>query len=199
MKKSDGRHLPDREIAYNYTAAMLFGQEIELNMKALLHTINYSFSDLEDTLQEDQIQRFKTFDQFLVKATAGSLQEKMLKAGVIWPKEMWKLMNEAIATRNYLAHEYLEQLNLPPPNEEQHEAIIHDLNTRIIVLYRALIVTRETRNKLEKMSEDQHDRLNNMMRELGINPMEINKGLWRNKDKKNKGKQAGDSDVEPDV
>ncbi len=78
MEDSEDRYLPDKEIAYRYTAAMLFGQEAELNMKAILHTIDYSFTDLEDTLKEGTI---KSFEGFLSKATAGTLNAKMRAAG----------------------------------------------------------------------------------------------------------------------
>jgi len=185
MKEIEGRYLPDREIAYRYTAAMLFSQETELNLKAILYTIDHSFVDLEDTLDENRTHQPRTFDQFLIKATSGLLQEKMRKAGVTWPKKVWKIMDEAVATRNRLAHDYLQNLNIPAPNEEQHEAILDDLNRRVIVLYQAMRITRETRNKIEKMSEEQHERLNDMMREFGVEPSEINKGLWQNKDQDN--------------
>jgi len=187
MKGKEGRYLPDKEIAYRYTAAMLFGQEAELNMKAILHTIDYCFADLEDTLQQKELERFKTFDQFLSKATSGSLQAKMRSAGIAWPKKVWKLMDCAITTRNELAHEFLVRLQLPPPNDEQREAILSELNERVILLYQAMMITRNSRKNIEKMSIDQHDRLNSMMRGFGIEPSEINKGLWHNKEENEEG------------
>ena len=130
---------------------------------------------------EKELEQSKTFDRFLDKATAGSLQAKMRKAGITWTKQMFKLIDKAIATRNKLAHEFLVQLHLPPPNDEQHEAILSDLNERIIILYQAMIITRESRKNIEKMSEEQHERINSMMRGFGIEPLELNKGLWKNK------------------
>jgi hypothetical protein len=181
MKESDGRYLPDREIAYNYTAAMLFAQETEVNMRAILHTIDYSFSDLEDTLHGGELKRFRTFDRFLDKATTGSLKAKMRDAGVIWPEEAWDLMERAGTTRNELAHFHLERMNLPPPSDEQRDAILHDLSERAILLYSAMRITRDTRTRIEKMSDDQHERLNAMMQEFGVDPSKINKGLWENR------------------
>ena len=177
------RYLPDKEIAYRYTNAMLFGQEMELNMKAILHTIDYSFDDLEDTLREEQLKRSKTFERFLEKATAGSLQDKLRQTGISWTKPMSKLIDKAIATRNKLAHEFLVELHLPPPNEEQREAILSDLNERIVILYQAMMITRVSRKNIEKMSDEQHERINSMMKGFGIELSELNKGLWHNKDK----------------
>jgi len=182
MNTPKDRYLPDKEIAYRYTNAMLFGQEMELNMKAILHTIDYSFDDLEDSLHKSQLQQHKTFDKFLEKATAGSLREKLRNAGIMWSKKMLRIIDKAIATRNNLAHEFLVQLHLPPPNDEQHEAILNDLNERITILYQAMRITRESRKNIEEMSEEQHERINSMMREFGIEPLELNKGLWNNKD-----------------
>lgn len=180
MSTSD-KMLPDREIAYNYTAAMHFAQHFEVNLKAILHTIDYSFEDLEESLNPGELKRFKTFERFVDKATAGALKTKLMHVGVSLPEKAWALLDEACETRNDLAHKYLERLRLPPPNEEHRDAILKNLQGRAILLYQAMMITQTARQKLEETSERQHQHMNDFLKECGIDPSSINKGLWDNK------------------
>ena len=176
------RLLPDREIAYNYTAAMFFAQNLEVNLKAILHTIDYSFEDLEDALHPSETKRYKTFETFLHKATTGALKTKLLQVDFNLSEQAWDLLNDACQTRNQLAHRYLQELRLPAPNEEHRDAIIKDVQHRAILLYKAMMITDIARKKLEKVSETQHLYINEFLSECGVEQNKINKGLWENID-----------------
>jgi hypothetical protein len=92
-------------------------------------------------------------------------------------------LDDACKTRNDLAHTYLERLQLPPPNKEQRDAIIKDLQSRAILLYQAMMITQITRQKLEERSERERQHHNDFLRECGVDPLQVNKGLWENREK----------------
>ena len=178
MSTTPDRLLPDHENAYHYTVGMLFAQELEDNLKAILHTVDYSFEDLDGVLSEKEREAYKTFGRFLDKATAGTLKNKMTKAGIPWSKEACDLLDRAIRTRNELAHSYLRQLERPPSGPEEQCRIIHGLQQKAKLIFQALTLARATRAILEKRSNEQHQRLNELMRNLDIDPDRPNKGLW---------------------
>jgi len=177
----EDRFIPDREIAYNYTAAMQFAQQFEDNLRGILHTIDWAFVGLDESLSDSEARRFKVFERFIEKSTSGSLKQKMFEVGVKLPDKAWTHIDQAIRVRNILAHKYLLDLRFPAPNDEHYEAIIKELQGHAICLYQAMMITGTALETLEKTSNRHHEIWNEFLKELNLEQNNINKGLWKNK------------------
>lgn len=166
---------------------MLFAQEAEVNLRAVLHTIDYSLEELASLLNEGEQRRFRSFEKFIDKATVGALRQKAQASGLRLPEEAWKALQEACEKRNELAHHYLEQLPLPPPSDQHHEAILSDLKAHAVVQYQSMMITRTARDKIEGLSNERHERLECLMDGIGVGREGINRGLWENREHLNQG------------
>ena len=131
-----------------------------------------------------EAKRFKTFDQFRDKATLGTLKKKLIEVGLRLPDKAWRHIEEAVTLRNELAHRYLFGIKLPAPNEEHHEAIVTELQKHALFLYQAMMITATALEKLEERSNRQHEVWNEFLKECGMKPEEVKKGLWKNWKKK---------------
>ena len=161
MTNSNGkeRFLPSREIAYRYTAAMCFAQQLELDLRAILHTSIYHDWGVEIELDENQLKRFETAEGFIDEATLGSLIEKLEKTAIVKPLEAFKTLKNACPHRNELAHRFLAQQNFGVMTKKDEAKIIDRLREMSIELYQALRITGSLRAQAERLSDEEHKKM----------------------------------------
>lgn len=161
--------LPSREFAYNYTVAMWFAQQFEFNLRAIIHTLEYNEWIGELPLKVEQKDRFKTPEQFIDKATLGLLIETLEKAGVVKSKspgaekKLWKMLNDVCPARNRLAHEYLAEHDFGKMTSEQCEKAIREIKRMALFFNLALKWSQTTRETLERMSDEQNKKTNEVL------------------------------------
>ena len=85
--------LPSRELSYDYTVAMHFARQLELNLRAILYTAEYhAFIDIP--LTPEQAERYKTVEGFIDNSTCGLLIEKLRKA-IRLKESFWRAFDRA--------------------------------------------------------------------------------------------------------
>jgi hypothetical protein len=160
MDKSDDSeyHPPSREIAQAYTEAMLFAQQTEQNLRAILYAAKYHGWGSEIELDEKQLERHKSLEGFIDEAALGSLIKAVKTTGLIEMKPAaWKLFNNSCQFRNELAHRFLAEQNFDDMPEQKEKEIIRRLSEKNIELRFALTVSKRIRRKLEAMADEVHE------------------------------------------
>jgi hypothetical protein len=159
--------MPSHEISYAYAAAMHFAQQLEINLRAFLYTGDYhGFIDIP--LSDEQLERYKTSDTFIDKATCGLLLEKLRAVTTIKDKRAWKAFDRACEHRNRLAHSFLTEHDFDHLSAEDERAIIKDLHAMSADTYGALLMSRIIRDRIEKDSDADYESLKQTMAVLGV-------------------------------
>lgn len=158
MTQNNGhqRTLPPRELSYEYTVAMNFGQQLELNLRAILYTADYHGWGRELKLTERQLKQFKDTSVLIDRATCGLIIEKLHSIGIIKSKEAMRSFEKACEHRNKLAHNFLSNLNFDTMTKTQEKEAISELHTMVLDLYPALQISRIFREKSEHEADKSH-------------------------------------------
>ncbi len=165
-------YLPSRAISYAYTAAMHFGQQLEVNLKAILYAADFHGWGADIKLEEAQLKRFKDTGGFIDGATCGQIIEKLRATGVIPDTRAWKAFERACAHRNKLAHIFLTEQDFGALTKQSEAAIIRELHEMTVDLYQALLMSRSVRERAEHLADEDHKKIQSMMKELGIEDYE---------------------------
>jgi hypothetical protein len=191
MLKNNGkeRYLPSREISYAYTVAMYFGQQLELDLRAILYTTAYHGWGLEVKLNKEQLKRFKDTETFIDSATCGLIIEKLRATRVIKANRAWKAFERACHHRNKLAHSFLAEQNFDGMTKQREMEIVGHLQEMTIDLYQALLMSRAIRERAECAADETHE----VVRRLFVEPTDyenLNRHYATRKRKKNGGQAA---------
>jgi len=160
--------LPSREIGYAYAVTMLFAQQFELNLRALLYVTDYHAWGEEMTLDEPQSKRFKTLDRFIDEATCGALREKFKQSKTVFHGEAWSAFERACKQRNRLAHSFLAEQDFDSFTPEDETRLLSEVHSMMIDLYRALLMTRSLRSQAEHFADEEHRQMSETMKVLGV-------------------------------
>jgi 2-oxoglutarate dehydrogenase complex dehydrogenase (E1) component-like enzyme len=153
-------YMPTPDIACAYTSAMLFAQQLELNLRAILYTADYHGwgSEITSDMTPDQLKRFKNSDGFIDDATCGSLIEALKRTGIIKEaKKTWTAFGHACSDRNKLAHSFLAEQNLDGQTKQAKTKTITCLNEMKTRLRRALVISGKMRWDLEREADKFHE------------------------------------------
>jgi hypothetical protein len=159
MSLDKHHRLPSQELAYHFTVAMHFGQQLELNLRAVLYTADYHGwgADLELTTQ--QIERFKKNDAFIEAATCGTIISAIRKKRIIKEEKILQVFERACAHRNRLAHSFLSEQNFDSITIEQETKLIGDLNKMTEDLYKAARLSQAFRSFAEAEVDKETQRI----------------------------------------
>jgi hypothetical protein len=151
--------MPSPEIACSYTSAMLFAQQLELNLRAILYTADYHGwgAEISSDMTPDQLKRFKNSDGFIDDATCGTLIEALKRTGIIKNgRKTWTAFEVACRYRNKLAHSFLAEQNFDGQTKQAKMEIILCLIEMTAGLRRALVISRKMREELERLADKFH-------------------------------------------
>ncbi len=175
MSLDKHHRLPSRELAYHYTVAMHFGQQLELNLRALLHTSDYHGWGTDLQLTEVQLRRFKDIDSFIDDATCGAIISAIRKKGVITEEKLLQVFERACKYRNRLAHNFLSDHDFDNWNAQQEEKATAAIVAMTEDLYKAARFSRAFRNIAEEHSDKEMQKLaDNLAEFLGSNYQDPN-------------------------
>jgi hypothetical protein len=161
-KETQKEHLlPSREISHAYTVAMHFGQQLELNLRAILYTTDYHGWGDSIELNECQLKRFKDANELIDKGTCGLIIEKLRQARLLNEERALKAFKDACEHRNKLAHSFLAEIDFNEMTSQKEAGIIARLHSMTADMYLALLISRAVRERAE-LSADELDR--NMQR-----------------------------------
>ena len=159
--------LPSRELSYDYTVAMHFAQQLELNLRAILYTAEYhAFIDIP--LTPEQEERYKTVEGFIDNSTCGLLIEKLRGAITLKDKGIWRDFNKACEHRNRLAHSFLAEQDFDALSKPVEDALIKELRKISMDLYKGLLISRLIRAKVERHSDADQAPIKDLMAMVGI-------------------------------
>ena len=161
------RHLPTREIAYHYAAAMHFAQRFERDLRSILWTADYHGWIDEIPLTEEQPRRFKDFDGFIDKSACGLLLEKLRGTGTVKAKkEAWRTFSRACEHRNTLAHSFLADQTFEDLTPAKEKEIARRIQRMALDIYKALSLSSTLRRQVEAMSDKEHELNRKIMKDL---------------------------------
>jgi hypothetical protein len=163
--------LPSRDVSYAYTVAMLFAQQFEQNLRAILYTADYHGWISELKLTEEEKARYKNAEGLIDSATCGKLIEALRKTGWIKAKKAFSVFERACQHRNRLAHSFLANHDFGSPTKEKDEELIKKLHLLSYDLYDGLVITRALRKKCEVEADKVQASLNEMAKEIGMEPL----------------------------
>lgn len=191
MAKNNGkeRYLPSREISYAYTVAMHFGQQLELDLRAILYTTDYHGWGSEVEFSEEELKRFKDTETFIDRATCGLIIQKLRTTQVIKTDRAWKAFERACCHRNKLAHTFLAEQNFDGMTKQREMEIVRHLQEMTLDLYQALLISRAIREQAECAADKEHEAL----RKLFVEPTDYenpNRKYATRKRKKSRGQAA---------
>jgi hypothetical protein len=158
--------LPSPEFSYDYTVAMHFAQQLELNLRAILYTAEYhAFIDI--TLTPGQEERYKTIDGFIDNSACGLLIEK-LRGAIKLKQSLWRAFNRACQHRNRLAHSFLAEQDFDDLSNAEEDALIKELRKISRDIYKGLLISRAIRAQVERHSDADHAPTKEIMKMVGI-------------------------------
>ena len=157
MKNRKEPCLPSREVCYAYTAGMHLGQQLELNLRAVLYVANYHGWGEPIELEEHQMKRFKDTDAFIDKATCGLIIEKLRGTNTVKGASAWKTFARACEHRNELAHSFLLEQDFCDMTKQQESEIVQRLHRMISELYEALRISDAIRKQAEHLADADHE------------------------------------------
>lgn len=170
---NDKQHLlPSREICYAYTVAMHLGQQLEVNLRAILYAADYHGWGANVDLTEEQMKRFKDTPSFIDKATCGLIIEKLRATGIIPDERAWRTFERACEHRNKLAHSFLASQDFDTITGRQETEIMRQLYAMAVDLYEALVISRGVRRRADIQSDEHHGRIQELLREAGFGEYE---------------------------
>jgi len=115
---------------------MHFGQQPELNLRALLYTSAYHGWGADLELTEDQLRRFKDTNAFIDDATCGTIISAIRKKGVITEEKLLQVFERACKHRNRLAHSFLSDHDFDNWSPQKEGKAIADILAMTEDLYR---------------------------------------------------------------
>jgi hypothetical protein len=155
--------LPSRDLAYDYTVAMHFTQQLELNLRAILYTAeHHGFIDIP--LTPEQEERYKTPDGFIDNSTCGLLIQK-LRGAIRLKKSLWDSFDTACQHRNRLAHSLLAEQDFDALSATEEDALITELRKISMEIYKGLLISRAIRQQVDHHSDADHASMKQMMAE----------------------------------
>lgn len=182
--KEEGLVLPPKEIAYSYTVAMWWGQELERNLRAILYSAHYQGWIPEIEFDEGETKRFaKDAWKFIDEATCGLLLRKLNQSGFL-PKTARNYLDKACALRNVLAHGFLVDHDYGQLTKESRAEILEELNEMGLSIYRAVLITRALHMRVKTEAESAHGKLEAAMAELGLPGVDRNNLHYKPKRKR---------------
>jgi hypothetical protein len=159
--------LPSRKLSYDYTVAMYFAQQLELNLRAILYTAEYhAFIDIP--LTPEQEDRYKTLEGFIDNSTCGLLIEKLRGAIRLKDKNLWRAFDRACQHRNRLAHSLLAEQDFDALSATEEDALITELRKISMEIYKGLLISRAIREQIDRHSDADHASMKQTMAELGV-------------------------------
>ncbi len=170
MSTQDGKdhYLPSRKISHAYAVAMHLGQQLEVNLRAVLYAIDHHGWGSGIELDRKLVERFKDTEGFVDRATCGLIIEKLRATGVIRERRVWNSFERACACRNKLAHSFLADQDFGSISVQRESEIIRRLHNMSIDLYSAVLISRAAREKAELLADEHHKWMRDFMRKLGI-------------------------------
>jgi hypothetical protein len=160
--------LPGRELCYNFAIAMYFGQQLEVNLRAILYAIDYHGWVAGIELDKAQTERFTDTETFIDGATCGLLIKKLRDSGLIPNQRAHKAFVRACEHRNKLAHTFLSQQNFDTMTEQLEGAVVQQLQRMALDLYQAVVISRAVKQRAEIQSDVEHKLMRELMQECGI-------------------------------
>jgi hypothetical protein len=162
--------VPTKPIAHAFTAALQLAQHLELNLRAIIHILDYHSWIAELPLREDQHRRFKDADAFIDTATLGDLITALGESGAIKPRnatrksKSWKrLLLDACTERNRLAHRYLAEWEFDKLTKLREKKIIRELETIAVKIFAALTFADSVLEQLELLSDRRNKKMNDLL------------------------------------
>ncbi len=161
--------LPTKRIAYAFAVGLHLAQHVELNLRAIIYTLDYHGWIEELPPQQAQPSRFKDADEFIDTATLGALSTALEKSGAIKTdparKKMgWKRILEiACEHRNELAHRYLAKQDFESLTQTREDEIVRELELMAIRLSHAFTLTGNVLAQLEARSDEKNKRMNQLL------------------------------------
>ena len=128
---------------------MHYGQQLELNLRAILYTVDYHGWGAQIELDESELKRFKETDAFIDKATCGKIIEKLRQTEILKDTGAVEAFEAACEHRNKLAHSFLAELDFDAMTNQKENDIINRLLSMALDLYRALRISRAVRERAE--------------------------------------------------
>jgi hypothetical protein len=170
VQSSDGDSaLPTKRIAYAFAVGLHLAQHVELNLRAIIYTLDYHGWIEELPPQQAQPSRFKDADEFIDTATLGALSTALEKTGAIKTvtarkKGGWKtILQTACEHRNELAHRYLAKQDFDSLTQTREDEIVRELELMAVRLSHALTLTDSILAQLEKRSDEENRRMNQLL------------------------------------
>lgn len=159
--KADGQEehrLPSQAVCYAYSVTMLFAQQFELNLRALLYVADYHEWGAEMTLDDDQTKRFKTIENFIDDATCGALLTKLEQNQKLASKhkDAWETLKRSCKHRNLLAHGFLTKWDFDSLTPAGEASLLLEINNMTIDIYQAVLITRSLRRQAESLADERH-------------------------------------------
>lgn len=158
--------LPNRDLAYHYTVAMHFGQQLELNLRAILYAADYHGWGNEIVLTAEQKQRLQKTEGFIDKATCGAIITALRNVGVITEKRFFIFFEKACSHRNKLAHSFLADQNFDEMSNESNLKLITRLQEMAVDLYKAMRFSRAFRSLVESEADKDHEKTKQALKDL---------------------------------
>lgn len=168
---SEKDRLPSSEIGYAYAIGMLFAQQLEVNLRALLYVTDYHAWGDEMTLDKSE-KRFKTLDRFIDKATCGALIKKLKSSKTVFDDDAWSSLERACEHRNRLAHSFLAEHDFVHFTSKDENQLLGEIHAMIKDLRRGLLVTRSLRRQTERLADEEDRQWAETMNVLGISNWE---------------------------
>ena len=138
---------------------MHFGQQFELNLRAILYTADYHSWGKEIPLTEEQRRRFKATEGFIDKATCGAIIAALRNVGVITANQVLNFFDRACAHRNKLAHSFLSDQDFSRMTKEEESQLVKSLQQMEDDLYKAMRFSKAFRNLIETEADKDHKKL----------------------------------------
>ena len=167
-KSPEEHRLPSRDVGYAYAVTMLFAQQFEHNLRALVYVTDYHAWGEDMPLDEPQRKRFRSFDRFIDQATCGALRDKFKQSKTVLHKDAWTAFERACKHRNRLAHSFLAEQNFDSFTPDDEARLLIEIHSMTIDLYRALLMTRSLRRQAEHLADEDHKSLSETMKILGV-------------------------------
>lgn len=158
-------HVPNHEVAFKYTVAMHFGQQLELNLRAILYTAHYHGWGEEIALTEEQRCRYKATEGFIDKATCGAIIMALRKVGVITANQFLKFFERACAHRNKLAHTFLSEQDFSQMTKNEEMELANSLDQMEGDLYKAMRFSRAFRQIAESHADKDEKEMRTLLGE----------------------------------
>ena len=160
--------LPTNRVCYAFAVALNSAQYLEISLRAIIHTLDFHGWIEELPPIEEQPPRFKDANDFIDKATLGSLiaaldRSGMLKSTTAAGKSWKRILKVACEYRNQLAHRYLAEQDFDKLDEAMEDRIVTELEQMESKSSLALFLADSVQSRLELLSDQKNDRMNALL------------------------------------